>query len=49
MNTRERILSAVNKEKVDRIPCDCWYTPKILDSLNKDYHVTQRILNVIFN
>ena len=37
MNARERILSAVNKETVDRIPCDCWYTPEILDTLKRHF------------
>lgn len=40
MNARERILSAVNKEKVDRIPCDCWYTPEILDTLKRHFGVS---------
>lgn len=40
MNARERVLSAVNKETVDRIPCDCWYTPEILDTLKRHFGVS---------
>jgi len=29
MNSRERLLAAINHEEVDRIPCDIWATPEV--------------------
>ena len=33
MNSRERILAAINHEKVDRIPTDIWATPEVWQKL----------------
>ena len=33
MTPRERILAIVNKEQVDRIPIDFWYTAEVLQDL----------------
>lgn len=29
MNSRERILAVLNRQPVDRLPVDLWYTPEI--------------------
>jgi len=36
MDSRERVLAAVNHEKFDRVPTDIWATPEVLKKL-KDY------------
>jgi len=33
LNSRERILAAINHEKVDRIPTDIWATPEVWQKL----------------
>ena len=35
MNQRERILSAIQQKKPDRIPSDMWATPEVIDELKK--------------
>jgi uroporphyrinogen decarboxylase len=33
MNSRERILAAINHQPVDRVPTDIWATPEVMDKL----------------
>ncbi len=35
MTAKERVLSAINRERLDRIPCDYWGTQEIADKLKK--------------
>lgn len=37
MNSRERILAAVNREKLDRIPTDIWMTGEVFAKLESHY------------
>ena len=37
MNSRERMLAAINHEKVDRVPTDIWATAEVWDSLRAAY------------
>jgi uroporphyrinogen decarboxylase len=39
MNAKERILAILNREHVDRIPVDLWYTPEIGEALKKHFWV----------
>ncbi len=39
MTSRERVLSAINRERLDRIPCDYWGTQEITDKLKKHFGV----------
>ena len=40
MNPRERVLAILNRQKVDRIPVDIWYTPEISQILMTHFNVT---------
>ncbi len=37
MNGKERILAALDRKPVDRLPVDIWYTAEVLDSLKSHY------------
>ena len=37
MTPKERVLSAINRERLDRIPCDYWGTQEITDKLKKHF------------
>ena len=37
MNSRERVLAAINHQKLDRIPTDIWATPEIWEKLRKHF------------
>ncbi|MFO7871192.1 MAG: uroporphyrinogen decarboxylase family protein [Kiritimatiellia bacterium] len=37
MNSRERMLAAINREPVDRIPTDIWATPEVLAKLRAHF------------
>jgi uroporphyrinogen decarboxylase len=37
VNSRERVLAAIEHRPVDRIPCDIWATPEIWDALKKHF------------
>jgi len=39
MNSKERILSAIHREKPDRIPSDIWATPEVMENLKKHFGV----------
>ena len=39
MNAKERVLSAINRERLDRIPCDYWGTPEVTNILKKHFGV----------
>ncbi|GAI37392.1 unnamed protein product, partial [marine sediment metagenome] len=41
MNPRERILSAMNRKSLDRIPCDYWATQEVTDVLKKYFGVKE--------
>lgn len=45
MNHRERILAAVDRKPVDRIPTDLWATPEVLEKLFDHFGVS-RILDL---
>ena len=35
MNSKERVISTLNKEAVDRVPLDCWvYQKKLVEIIN---------------
>jgi hypothetical protein len=40
---RERVLAVLNREKVDRIPVDFWYTAEVLDDLFKYFGVVDQL------
>jgi uroporphyrinogen decarboxylase len=51
MTPRERILAILNREPVDRLPVDLWYTPEVGDALRRycgvsDDHAMYRALNL---
>jgi len=33
MNSRERVLAAIERQPVDRVPTDIWATPEVWDAL----------------
>ena len=35
MNSRERMLAAINHEPVDRVPTDIWATPEVWEKLKR--------------
>jgi len=37
MNSRERMLAAINHEPVDRVPTDIWATPEVWEKLRKHF------------
>ena len=37
MNSRERMLAAINHEPVDRIPTDIWATPEVWQMLRNHF------------
>jgi uroporphyrinogen decarboxylase len=37
MNARERVLAAVRRQPVDRVPTDLWATPEVLDKLRAHF------------
>jgi len=41
MNSKERILSAMNIKSLDRIPCDYWATQEVTDVLKKYFGVKE--------
>jgi uroporphyrinogen decarboxylase len=43
MEARERILQVIAREKPDRIPCDFWGTPEVIEGLKKYLGVTEDI------
>jgi uroporphyrinogen decarboxylase len=43
MNSRDRILAILNRENVDRIPVDFWFTQEVLNSLFEHYRVADQI------
>lgn len=43
MTPRERILAILNREDVDRIPVDFWYTAEVLDALLHHFGVTDQL------
>ena len=42
MNHRERILAAINRQPVDRLPTDIWATPEVWDKLYRHLGITGR-------
>ena len=49
MNSRERMLAAINHEKVDRVPTDIWATPEVWGKLRQHYgsdHNVRRRLHI---
>jgi len=43
MNSKERILSAINHEKVDRIPSDYWATSEVTNKLMKYFNINSEM------
>ena len=43
MNHRERILAAIRRQPVDRIPSDMWATPEVIDKLFKHFNVNSMV------
>jgi uroporphyrinogen decarboxylase len=43
MTPRERVLAVLNREKVDRIPVDFWYTAEVLDDLFHYFGVADQL------
>ncbi len=41
MNSKERVLSAINRENLGRIPCDYWGTQEVTDMLKKHFGVEE--------
>jgi hypothetical protein len=39
MNPRERILAILNRQPVDRVPVELWYTPEIAGALRNRFGV----------
>ena len=39
MNSKERIMAAINRESLDRIPCDYWGTGEVTNMLKKHFGV----------
>jgi len=39
MTAKERVLSAINRERLDRIPCDYWGTQEVTNRLKKHFGV----------
>jgi len=37
MNSRERILAAINRQPIDRIPTDIWATPEVFTKLRAHF------------
>lgn len=43
MNHRERILAAIHREPLDRLPTDMWATPEVWDMLFSHFQVDDRL------
>ena len=43
MNPKERVLRAINRESLDRIPCDYWGTPETTDMLRRHLGVEKEV------
>jgi len=43
MNSKERVLAAISRESLDRIPCDYWGTPEVTDMLKKYFGIEEDI------
>ena len=43
MNSKERILKAINRETLDRIPCDYWGTSETTNTLKQYLGVEEEI------
>ena len=43
MNSRERVLAAINLQPVDRIPTDIWATPEVWDKLRAHFGTAQEV------
>lgn len=43
MIPKERVLSAIDRKPVDRIPCDLWATPEVIDMLKKRLMVNDEV------
>ena len=44
MNSRERVLAAINHEKLDRVPTDIWATPEVWAKLREHFRVNTDIM-----
>ena len=47
MNSRERMLAAINHEPVDRVPTDIWATPEVWEKLRKYFGENTNIYAVL--
>jgi uroporphyrinogen decarboxylase len=43
MNSRERVLAAINRQPVDRIPTDIWATPEVWDKLRAHFGADDKV------
>ena len=41
MNSKERVLSAINRKSLERVPCDYWATQEVTDRLKKYFGVEE--------
>ena len=41
MNSKERVLSAINGKSLDRVPCDYWATQEVTDGLKKHFGIEE--------
>ena len=44
MTAKERILSAINRERLDRIPCDYWATEEVTYKLKKHFSIEKDLV-----
>jgi len=47
MNARERVLAAINRKPVDRIPTDIWATPEVWQMLREHFGPEPDVLEVL--
>ena len=47
MNARERVLAAINREPVDRIPTDIWATPEVWQMLKDHFGPEPDVLEAL--
>ena len=43
MNSRERVLAAINHQPVDRVPTDIWATPEVMDKLRAKFGTDEQV------
>ncbi len=47
MNSRERVLAAINREPVDRVPTDIWATPEVWQLLEAEFGSREAALDAL--